>query len=131
LVAHVSHLKVFFEFVKSLNSALRTLPCDHSRDLVRFGDSATVRDIAGFRLDGGLDGRPERLAAATFSAVGALEVQHIERWLRRNPELLGEEFRVIASQFSGFDGTRDRPDLLALDRNGKLVAGVAFRSRVA
>jgi alkylated DNA nucleotide flippase Atl1 len=74
-----------------------------------------------FRLSGGLEGRPERLNPATFSGVGALEVQHIERWLRRNPDLLGEEFRVIASQFSGFDRTRDRPDLLALDRTGKLV----------
>lgn len=74
-----------------------------------------------FRLDGSLAGRPERLQPVTFAGIGALEVQHIEQWLRRNPDLLGEELHVIASQFSGFDRTRDRPDLLALDRSGKLV----------
>lgn len=35
--------------------------------------------------------------------------------------MLGEDLRIVASQFSGFDRTRDRPDLLALDRAGKLV----------
>ncbi len=42
-------------------------------------------------------------------------------WLKREPALLGEELRIVASQLSAFDRTRDRPDLLAVDRAGKLV----------
>jgi alkylated DNA nucleotide flippase Atl1 len=57
----------------------------------------------------------------SFADVGALEVQHIERWIAAKPELLGERLLVITTQFSGFDRTRDRSDILALDEQGKLV----------
>jgi alkylated DNA nucleotide flippase Atl1 len=74
-----------------------------------------------FRLIGGIDGRPETVEPATFASVGALELKHIEEWLKKEPTLLGEDLLVIASQLTGFDRTRDRPDLLALDDSGKLV----------
>jgi alkylated DNA nucleotide flippase Atl1 len=48
-------------------------------------------------------------------------VQDIERWLKQEPGVVGEDLLIVASQFSGFDKTKDRPDLLALDRAGKLV----------
>ena len=64
---------------------------------------------------------PEALEASSFTKMGALEVQDLERWIRAEPGLLGEELLIIASQFAGFDKTKDRPDLLALDRAGKLV----------
>jgi len=68
-----------------------------------------------------LSGTPEPVAPVSFSDVGALEVQHIERWVTAKPDLLGEQLLVITTQFSGFDKTRDRPDVLALDEAGKLV----------
>jgi alkylated DNA nucleotide flippase Atl1 len=74
-----------------------------------------------FRLAGGIEGRPESIDAATFAEVGALELQHVEQWLKKEPSVLGEELLILASQLSGFDKTRDRPDLLALDTSGKLV----------
>ena len=57
----------------------------------------------------------------SFADVGALEVQHIERWIAAKPELLGERLLVMTTQFAGFDRTRDRSDILALDEQGKLV----------
>ena len=74
-----------------------------------------------FRLIGGIDGDPEIVKPETFASVGALELKHIEEWLKKEPALLGEDLLVIASQLTGFDKTRDRPDLLALDDSGKLV----------
>jgi hypothetical protein len=71
--------------------------------------------------DGTLDGVPEEVDPESFAALGALEVQHIERWLINAPAVLGEELLVITNQFAGFDSTRERSDILALDRAGKLV----------
>jgi alkylated DNA nucleotide flippase Atl1 len=66
-------------------------------------------------------GSPTLIDPASFQALQAREVQEIERWLKQEPGVMGEELKVVASQFSGFDKTKDRPDLLALDRAGKLV----------
>lgn len=74
-----------------------------------------------FSLGTGLTGTPHPVPPASFKAMGALEVQDIERWLKARPEVLGEDLLIISSQFSGFENTKDRPDLLALDRIGKLV----------
>src|SRR4051794_11537678 len=71
--------------------------------------------------DGTLDGIPEEVDPGSFAALGALEVQHIEQWLVNAPAVLGEELLVITNQFAGFDNTRERSDILALDRAGKLV----------
>ena len=71
--------------------------------------------------DGSLSGTPEPIDPASFEALGALEVQHLERWLVSRPEVLGEELLVVTNQFAGFDKTRERSDILALDQTGKLV----------
>jgi hypothetical protein len=71
--------------------------------------------------DGTLEGVPQEVDPGSFAALGALEVQHIERWLVNAPAVLGEELLVITNQFAGFDNTRERSDILALDRAGKLV----------
>jgi alkylated DNA nucleotide flippase Atl1 len=68
-----------------------------------------------------LSGTPQAVTPVSFADVGALEVQHLERWIAAKPELLGERLLVITTQFAGFDRTRDRSDILALDEAGKLV----------
>lgn len=68
-----------------------------------------------------LTGTPQAVKPVSFADVGALEVQHIERWIAAKPELLGERLLVVTTQFAGFDRTRDRSDILALDEAGKLV----------
>lgn len=74
-----------------------------------------------FSLDGGVQGIPTRLDPASFVALGALELQDIERWIRARPLLVGEELKVVTNQFAKFEGAKDRLDVLALDRAGRLV----------
>lgn len=56
-----------------------------------------------------------------FSELGFREREHLQEWLAANPEVLGEELLIIQKEFDGFDETRERLDLLALDRQGHLV----------
>lgn len=74
-----------------------------------------------FSLGSSIDGEPSFIEPGDLKALGAKEVQDIERWIKREPEILGEEILVLASQFSSWDKTSDRPDLLGLDRRGKLI----------
>ena len=74
-----------------------------------------------FSLGSSVDGEPRFIQPASFKALGAQELKDIERWIKREPELLGEEVLILSSQFSKWDKTSDRPDLLGLDRRGKLV----------
>jgi hypothetical protein len=53
--------------------------------------------------DGKLDAVPKAVPPASFVALGALEVQHIERWVAARPEVLGERLLLITTQFAGFD----------------------------
>lgn len=45
----------------------------------------------------------------------------LQEWLVHYPEALGEPLLIIQKEFSDFEGTRERLDLLALDTNGNLV----------
>jgi hypothetical protein len=74
-----------------------------------------------FSLPGGVAGAPEQLSPASFAAMGALELQDIERWIRERPLLLGEELKIVTHQFASFERTKDRLDILAIDREGRLV----------
>lgn len=49
------------------------------------------------------------------------EREHLQEWLVYQPDALGEELLIIQKEFDGFDDTRERLDLLALDKNGNLV----------
>lgn len=74
-----------------------------------------------FSLPEGIESAgPDVIEPSTFTGLKALEVQHIERWIQHEPLVLGEELLIVASQLQGFDKTKDRPDLLAVDRQGKL-----------
>jgi hypothetical protein len=69
--------------------------------------------------------RLKQLDRITFSEVGLREREHLQEWLATTPDALGqaigEELLIIQKEFDGFDGTRERLDLLALDRSGQLV----------
>ncbi len=56
-----------------------------------------------------------------FKNESILERQHIEEWIKKYPEILGEELLIITSEYDKFDKTNERLDLLALDTTGKLV----------
>lgn len=61
------------------------------------------------------------LRAKRFSELGFKEREHLQEWLANCPTVLGEELLIIQKEFDGFDDTRERLDLLALDKNGNLV----------
>ncbi len=57
----------------------------------------------------------------SFSELGCTERKHLQEWLAHEPSALGEELLIIQKEFDGFDDTRERLDLLALDKDGNLV----------
>lgn len=59
--------------------------------------------------------------AKTFGELGFTERKHLQEWLAHEPSALGEELLIIQKEFDGFDDTRERLDLLALDKDGNLV----------
>ena len=61
------------------------------------------------------------LQTVSFSSSGLKERQDLQEWIVSNPTCLGEELLIIQKEFSGFDKTNERLDLLALDKNGNLV----------
>ncbi len=57
----------------------------------------------------------------SFSELGFTERKHLQEWLAYQPDALGEDLLIIQKEFDGFDDTRERLDLLALDKDGNLV----------
>ena len=62
-----------------------------------------------------------KVTEVDFSRLGLQERQDIQEWIVANPEILGDDLLIIAKEFSDFDRTSERLDLLAIDRDRKLV----------
>lgn len=58
---------------------------------------------------------------STFRELNIWERKDIEKWIENYPAILGEDLFVITTEYDKFDKTSDRLDILAIDRNGKLV----------
>jgi len=63
----------------------------------------------------------EQLAEKTFTELGFRERSHLQEWIAKEPSCLGQELLIIQKEFDGFNDTRERLDLLALDKDGALV----------
>lgn len=63
----------------------------------------------------------EKIEKVEFAELGFRERRDIQEWIAANPSILGEDLLIICKEFSGFDRTRERLDLLAVDQAGKLV----------
>lgn len=63
----------------------------------------------------------QNIKQATFSELGFRERGHLQEWLEGHPEALGEELLIIQKEFSGFNDTNERLDLLGLDKKGNIV----------
>ena len=61
------------------------------------------------------------LKSTSFSELGFRERSHLQEWIKKHPSCLGEELLIIQKEFSGFSDTSERLDLLALDKDGRLV----------
>ena len=69
--------------------------------------------------------RIQPLETRRFSELGFSERKHLQEWLANHPQALtqddGDELLIIQKEFDGFDDTRERLDLLAIDKQGNLV----------
>ncbi|SLN46040.1 hypothetical protein TRL7639_02507 [Falsiruegeria litorea R37] len=65
--------------------------------------------------------RIQKLEERRFSDLNLREREHLQEWLAGQPDALGEELLIIQKEFDGFADTRERLDLLALDKDGQLV----------
>jgi hypothetical protein len=63
----------------------------------------------------------EALEISTFTSVGYKERNDIQEWIDKTPGCLGEPLLMLGKEFDGFDKSRDRLDLLAMDIRGNLV----------
>jgi len=61
------------------------------------------------------------LEKKSFSELGFRERQNLQEWIVKQPNIFGEDLLIIQKEFSGFDDTNERLDLLALDKQGSLV----------
>ena len=73
-----------------------------------------------FKIDKSTN-RITRLQSKRFNDLGFSERNHLQEWLAYEPDAFGEELLIIQKEFDGFDDTRERLDLLALDKDGNLV----------
>ena len=63
----------------------------------------------------------ESIREVEFADLGFQERRHIQEWIAKNPGILGDELLIIGKEFSDFDRTNERLDLLAVDVDGRLV----------
>jgi predicted nucleic acid-binding protein len=61
------------------------------------------------------------ISKKTFQELEFKERKHLQEWICKNTDILGERLLIIQKEFSGFDDTKERLDLLAIDENGNLV----------
>jgi hypothetical protein len=62
-----------------------------------------------------------KVEPGSFVSLNVWERVHIQEWVRRLPEILGEDLLIVSMEFDRFAGSRDRLDLLAIDRDANLV----------
>ena len=62
-----------------------------------------------------------KLEETSFGEIRWKERQDLQECIAAEPTILGEELLIIQKEFSGFDSTSERLDLLALDKQGNLV----------
>ena len=62
-----------------------------------------------------------KLKQCLFRELGFKERDHLQEWIAKNPDVLGEDLLIIQKEYDGFNDTNERLDLLALDKDGNLV----------
>ena len=57
----------------------------------------------------------------SFKSLNLKERQDLQEWIAKEPSSLGEKLLIIQKEYAGWDKTKERLDLLALDENKNLV----------
>ena len=87
-------------------------------DTIREGNMSTEPQL--FRVNPE-SRESESIEEVDFASLGLRERRDIQEWVAANPGILGDDLLIIGKEFSGFDRTNERLDLLAVDADGKLV----------
>ncbi|TGB01210.1 hypothetical protein [Halobacillus salinus] len=64
--------------------------------------------------------RLKEVTGTTFFENDLKEREHIQEWIRKSPEVLGEELLIIGCEYDKFE-VNERIDLLALDKEGNVT----------
>ena len=62
-----------------------------------------------------------QIPRTTFSQQKLKELEHLQALLKRKPEIISPDTMIVAEEFSDWEDSRRRIDLLGLDRDAKLV----------
>ena len=65
--------------------------------------------------------RVQKLQNQKFKEANFDERRNLQEWIANEPNIFNEELLIIQKEFDGFDGTQERLDLLAIDKDGNLV----------
>lgn len=63
----------------------------------------------------------EKIDSGNFGSLNIWERSHIQEWIRKVPEILGEDLLIVSIEFDKFTNSNDRLDVLAIDTKGNLV----------
>ncbi len=63
----------------------------------------------------------QQIAETSFGQEGILERQDLQQALKQNIEALVPDVLIVAEEYSEWDQSRKRIDLLAIDRNANLI----------
>ena len=58
---------------------------------------------------------------ATFSSLHYKERENLQEWIAKNPNIFGEDLLIVQKEFDWFSDTKERLDLLAIDKEWNLV----------
>lgn len=66
------------------------------------------------------------MPSTQLAKLGVLETTHLERWVVEHPEVLGDNIRIVTTQYNKWssdfgDFAKERLDILGLDASGQLV----------
>ncbi|GAB3533156.1 hypothetical protein GCM10027443_18170 [Pontibacter brevis] len=65
--------------------------------------------------------RVSKIQEMNFVELGLKERENLQEWVANDPAFFGEELLIIQKEFDGFNDTRERLDLLAIDKVGDIV----------
>lgn len=63
----------------------------------------------------------EKVPETTFKSNGILERTHLQNYLRDNIEIISENTLIISEEFSEWDNSKRRIDLLGIDKDANLI----------
>jgi Domain of unknown function (DUF4268) len=73
-----------------------------------------------YKIDKSIN-RISKIRPAKFKELGFTERANLQEWIANLPTCLNEELLIIQKEFAQFNDTKERLDLLALDKQGNLV----------